>query len=117
MKRLILAASIAAFAALPSAAQEGQGTHCATPTAPPAPVSLDMPPKPADPPCAGADGNVSRCSRKQVADFNAQVDAYNKALGPANEKLGEYVLALNGYQLAVTKYANCEINRVNGLVK
>jgi hypothetical protein len=120
MKRLILAASIAGFAALPSVAQEGQaatGTHCAAPTAPPAPVSLDMPPKPADPPCAGADGNVSRCSRKQVADFNAQVDAYNKALGPANEKLGEYVLALNGYQLAVTKYANCEINRVNGLVK
>ena len=115
MKRLILVASIAAFATQPSFAQEA-GSNCTAPTAP-APIALEMPPKPVDPSCAGADGNVSRCSRKQVADFNAQVDAYNKALGPANEKLGEYVLALNGYQLAVTKYANCEINRVNAMVK
>lgn len=108
------AIALLALIAAPAFAQQ---TPACQPPEPPARVTIELPPKPVDPPCAGPNGNISRCSKKQVTEFNASVDAYNTALGPANEKLGEYVQALSSYQLATTKYANCEINRVNALVR
>ena len=113
-------AALLACAAVPAFAQETPApvvsSACQAPT-PPALVTVEMPPKPVDPSCAGPNGNISKCSRKQVADFNASVDTYNNALGPANEKLSAYVQTLNSYSLAATKYVNCEIKRVNDLLK
>jgi len=117
MKRAI---ALLALIAAPAFAQQGAPANAASacqPPNPPAQVTLQLPPKPVEPACAGPNGNISKCSKKQIADFNAQVDAFNTALGPANEKLGEYVQALSSYQLGATKYANCEINRVNALVR
>lgn len=111
MKHAIAALALALVHVVAPAFAQEVVTPCKAPEAPPTPATIQMPPKPVDPPCG------DRCTRKQINDFNAQVDAYNRALGPANVTLGEYVLALNGYQLSVTKYANCEINRVNALVK
>lgn len=89
---------------------------CSPPLAP-AQVIVDMPSPPANPACAPNDDSDSgKCSRRVIEDFNAKVDAYNKAVGPALEKLNAYQAELERYRFAVNEYANCEISRLNKLV-
>jgi hypothetical protein len=89
---------------------------CSPPVAP-AQVILDMPSPPANPACAPNDDSDSgKCNRKEIENFNAKVDAYNKAAGPALEKLNAYEAELQRYKFAVNEYANCEISRLNKLI-
>jgi hypothetical protein len=45
--------------------------------------------------------------------FNAEVDAYNRAVQQHNEIGGRYVDALNAWSREASNYANCEVDRMN----
>jgi hypothetical protein len=101
----------------PAALAQEQPVSC-TPPAAPEPLSVDMPLSPANPACAPADGvGTGTCSEKQIREYNAKVDAYNKATGPVLEKLNKYGKALADYRFAANEYHNCEVSRINDIMR
>lgn len=119
MKRLILVASIAAFAALPSAAQEGQApaaaptAACTVPT-PPAPyVPAALPAEPTPPKCLNLKTNITTCSDRVFNEWNAKMKVVNDAKRARVNEMNAYNREIAKYQHAATDYAQCEQDRVS----
>ena len=121
MNRFILVASIAAFAALPSAAQEGQAaqgaqTGCAAPSAPPPYLPAALPEGATPPKCLDLEKGTSTCSDRVLRDYNAKVTARNTAKQTRVSEMNAYGRDLQKYQHAATSYAQCEQERVSKLL-
>ncbi len=122
MNRFILVASIAAFAAAPSFAQEGQapsaaaGATCAAPAPPPPYLPAALPEGPTPPRCLNLEKSTSTCSDRVLRDYNAKVTTQNDAKRTRVNEMNAYGRELTKYQHAATAYAQCEQERVSKLL-
>lgn len=119
MKRLILVASIAAFAALPLAAQEGQApaapaaAPCVVPTAPPPYMPAALPAEPTPPKCLNLKTNITTCSDRVFSEWNSKMKVVDDAKRARVNEMNAYNREIAKYQHAATDYAQCEQDRVS----
>jgi hypothetical protein len=120
MNRLILVASIAAFALPPAFAQEGQAAaapaSCIAPSAPAPYLAAALPEGPARPKCLDLERGRSTCSDRVLREYNASVTTLNDAKRTRVNEMNAYGRELTKYQHAATTYAQCEQERVSKLL-
>ncbi len=89
-----------------------------TPAALPTPyVPASIPAKPVMPSCIDPDTHISKCSKKVLDKYNSDVDTYNAALEVLLNQSNGYLQQLNKYMGDANVYSNCEVRRINGLMR
>ena len=76
-----------------------------------------LPAKPALPSCVNPTTRVTTCSKTVLDRYNAAIENRNAAIQKRVDDVNAYIETLNHYNLAVTDYNNCEVHRLNGLLK
>jgi len=105
----------AVFSACLASTATAQTTGC-IPAGPPPDESLrpaKPPLKPALPSCANPDTGRSTCRKVEADRYNAALADYNAAIFTWNRQSRSYANALEDWQRATTRYAQCEIDVLN----